>query len=160
MVKGNKKQQIDIYHQYFLQGLTHHKTREYVSKKYDQLIRDNLINKDYLPPNIITSIINSRPSAGSTASSGSGSVGSAISQQMNSERSVHLGKLITTIVCSTIQASSEIIAALTFLLDGTKNKVYGSFFYSLMEEVYTSLSKYRYAPAIRFTNHFLTHILN
>lgn len=106
LLSTNRLQRIDIYHQYFLIGLAHQKTREFVSKKYDHLIRENLVNKDLLPPNMITGIINSRPTAiSSTASSGSGSaVGSSLLIQ--SERSVHIGKLVATIICSTLQPAA------------------------------------------------------
>lgn len=84
-MQSNKNQCIDIYQQYFLMGIGSNSTREYVCNKYESLIQGNLINKDYLPPQMITGIINARAvgnagGGGSTASSGGNSiVGSAMS---------------------------------------------------------------------------------
>lgn len=93
---------------------------------------------------MVTSAINARPSPGlgSTASSGSGSVGTS-SHQVQAERSVHIGKLVATMICSTLQPSSEIAYGLNFILEGTRSKTYSTYFFSLMEEVYASLSKFR-----------------
>ena len=81
LVDTNYTRSIDIYQQYFLVGIGTVKTREYVCGRYERLIRENLVNKDSLPPQMVTGIINARSAVGggSTASSGSNSgVGSAM----------------------------------------------------------------------------------
>lgn len=134
-MQSNKNQSIDIYQQYFLVGVGSSKTREYVCNKYEQLVRDKLINKDFLPPQMITGIINARPvgtgGGGSTASSGSNSiVGSAMN--LNTDKSYNIGKLVSSIICNTLQPSSEISAGLAYLLEGSRNKNNGSQFSQLI----------------------------
>ncbi len=90
-------------------GIGHNKAREFVCNKYSDLVSNNLINKNFLPPNFITSIINARNvgtgAGGSTAGSGGNSiVGSAMN--LSIDKSVNIGKLISTIICHTIQPSS------------------------------------------------------
>jgi hypothetical protein len=110
LVKSNQSQNIDIYQQYFLIGIGYSKTREFVCNKYEQLIKDNLINKDYLPPQMITGIINARPlgtsGGGSTASSGGNSIAGGSSMSLSAEKSINVGRLVSTIVCCTMQPSA------------------------------------------------------
>lgn len=85
------------------------KTRELVCNRIERLIRENVVNKDMMPSQIITGIVNARtvgPSGGgSTASSGSNSVvGSA--SNLSTEKPLEIGKLVSTIICHTIQPSS------------------------------------------------------
>lgn len=92
---------------------------------------------------MITGIINARAvgtgGGGSTASSGSNSiVGSAMN--LNSEKSYNIGKLISSIICYTLQPSSEISAGLVYLLEGTRNKNNGGQFTQLVEDTYTNLN--------------------
>lgn len=92
---------------------------------------------------MITGIINARAIGaggnGSTASSGSNSiVGSAMN--LNSEKSYSIGKLISSIICYTLQPSLEISSGLVYLLEGTRNKSNGFQFVQLMEETYRNLN--------------------
>lgn len=112
---------------------------------------------------MITGIINARtvsPSGGgSTASSGSNSVvGSA--SNLTTEKPLEIGKLVSTIICHTLQPSSEISVGLGYLLEGTRNKNNGNVFNQLLEDVYTCLSKYRKKPVDRFLAQFLARIVS
>lgn len=81
LVDNNFTRNIDIYQQYFLIGIGTPKTRELICNRYQRLLREGLVNRDCLPPQMITGIINARSAigGGSTASSGSNSgVGSAM----------------------------------------------------------------------------------
>ena len=113
------------------------KTRDVICGKYDHLIKNKLINKNQLPPQMITTLVNARTvlpgtsGGGSTASSGSNSVvGSALN--LSTEKSITLGKLISTIISCTLQPSQEITVGLSFLLEGTRNKANGNQFVQIM----------------------------
>lgn len=110
---------------------------------------------------MITGVINARsvgPSGGgSTASSGS-NVGSALN--INIQKSLSIAKLISTIICSTIQPSSEISAGLIYILEATRNKNNGASFIQVMEDLYSNISKFRKKAIDRFITHFLNKIVS
>lgn len=113
LVQNSKSQSIEPFHQYLVIGVGNPKTRDFVCSKYEQLVRDNLIDKDRLPAHMITTLINSRTvvpgsnqgGGGSTTSSGSNSiVGSSLN--FSNEKNFPLARLISTIICHTLQPSS------------------------------------------------------
>jgi len=121
------------------------KTREIACINYEKLIRQALVDKDHLPPSLISSVLTACASAGHAAgsTSGSSSLGSASLATKPQGQSLHIGNMIKSMLLNTYQPSSELSQGLNYLLDGCRKK-YAFVYNSMLEEIYKELLvKYR-----------------
>lgn len=99
---------MDEYHQYFLSAMGHLRTRELACINYEKLIRQALIDRDHMPPSLISSVLTACAGAGLAggSTSGSSSLGSASLASTPQGHSLYIGNMIKTMLLNTSQPSS------------------------------------------------------
>ena len=100
------------------------KTREIACVNYEKLIRQALVDKDHMPPSLISSVLAACAGAGMAggSTSGSSSLGSASLAATPQGHSLHIGNMIKTILLHTYQTNSELTQGLNYLVEGTRKK--------------------------------------
>ena len=102
----------------------HLRTRELACNNYEKLIRQGLVDRDHLPPSLISSVLAACAGAGAAggSTSGSSSLGSASLSSTPQGHSLYIGNMIKTILLSTSQPTTELVQGLNYLLEGTRKK--------------------------------------
>ena len=151
-------QHIDAFHHYFLSAMAHNsKTREIACNNYDKLLRQGLVDKDHLPPSLISSALTACSSAGLAggSTSGSSSLGSTSLAASSLSHAIHIGNMIKTMLLTTSQPNGELTQGLNYLLEGTRRK-HGLLYGQMLEEVYRELLvKKREQPVKVFAGNYL-----
>jgi len=86
----------------------HIKTREIACGNYEKLIRQGLVDKEHIPPSLISSVLAACSGAGVAggSTSGSSSLGSASLSAAPQGHSLYIGNMIKTMLLGTSQPSS------------------------------------------------------
>lgn len=142
--------------------MSHLRTRELACTNYEKLIRQALIDRDHMPPSLISSVLTACASAGLTggSTSGSSSLGSASLSATPQGHSLYIGNMIKTMLLNTSQPNSELTQGLNYLLEGTRKK-YSLLYNAMIEEVYNGLLiNYREPPLKVFVNNYLNMLID